>query len=161
VEQRLSDHAPLQISELSRAECLEVLRSNRVGRLAYEIDRRVDIEPISYALDESDRLVICMRTSEGSKAIAIRHNQWVAFQVDVISGPLEWRSVVAHGSVYRVGSGAPAVDDMLYTRTVAALRIVAPDAFGEHDPAPFRRTLLRLHVDSMTGRAAHSSPASP
>jgi nitroimidazol reductase NimA-like FMN-containing flavoprotein (pyridoxamine 5'-phosphate oxidase superfamily) len=155
------EHAPLHITELSRAECIKVLRANRVGRLAYEIDRRVDIEPISYALDESDRLVICMRTSEGSKAVAIRHNQWVAFEVDTITGPLEWRSIVAHGSVYRVGSGAPAVDNHLYERTVAALRKVAPDAFGEGDPAPFRQTLLRLHVDSMTGRAAHSSSAKP
>lgn len=159
--QRDPDHAPLQIRELSRAECLEVLRGNRVGRLAYEIDRRVDIEPITYALDESDRLVICMRTSEGSKAVAIRHNQWVAFQVDIITGPSEWRSVVAHGSVYRVGSGAPAIEQWLYERTVAALRHAAPDAFGEHDPAPFRRTLLRLHVDSLTGRAAHTEPAGP
>jgi nitroimidazol reductase NimA-like FMN-containing flavoprotein (pyridoxamine 5'-phosphate oxidase superfamily) len=161
MESHAPAYAPLQIADLSRDDCIAVLRANRVGRLAYELDRHVDIEPISYALDESDGLVLCMRTSEGSKAIAIRHNQWVAFQVDVISGPLEWRSVVAHGSIYRVGSGAPAIDDALYERTVAALRIVAPDAFGEHDPAPFRRTLLRLHVDSLTGRAAHSSPAGP
>jgi nitroimidazol reductase NimA-like FMN-containing flavoprotein (pyridoxamine 5'-phosphate oxidase superfamily) len=161
MEPRPPDYASLQISELARAECIDVLRANQVGRLGYEIDRRVDIEPISYALDESDRLVICMRTSEGSKAIAIRHNQWVAFQVDIVKGPLDWRSVVAHGSVYRVGSGSPAVDDMLYVRTVAALRLVAPGAFGAHDPAPFRRTLLRLHVDSLTGRSAHSSAVTP
>jgi nitroimidazol reductase NimA-like FMN-containing flavoprotein (pyridoxamine 5'-phosphate oxidase superfamily) len=149
----------LHLTELSRDECIGVLRANRVGRLAYEIDRLVDIEPISYALDETDGLVICMRTSEGSKAIALSHRQWVAFQVDIIKGPLEWRSVVAHGSVYRVGSGTPALEEGLLKRTVAALREAIPDAFGANDPAPFRRTLLRLHVDLVTGRAAAVAPA--
>jgi nitroimidazol reductase NimA-like FMN-containing flavoprotein (pyridoxamine 5'-phosphate oxidase superfamily) len=143
---------------LSHSDSLDVLRRNHVGRIAYSFADRVDIEPLHYALDEGDGLVLCLRTSPGSKVAKLKHNQWAAFEVDEIEGPFAWRSVVAHGSVYPVDDLEGGERAELRARTIAAIRRAYPAAFASDDPASFRTTLLRFYVDVVTGRSARPSP---
>ncbi len=156
-----TEHAHgVTFESLTHSESLALLRRNHVGRIAYSLADRVDIEPLHYALDEEDGLVLCLRTTPGSKVAKLRHNQWAAMEVDEIEGPFTWRSVVAHGSVYPVDDTEVASRVDLRARTIAAIRRGFPGAFGAEDPASFRTTLLRFHVDVLTGRMARPAPHS-
>src|SRR5688500_1171606 len=91
--------------ELDPPEVEQLLTRNHVGRMAYSFHNRVDIEPISYVHAGG---VIYMRTAPGSKLATLIHAPWVAFEVDEVDGPFDWRSVVAHGTVYVLeDSGSP------------------------------------------------------
>jgi nitroimidazol reductase NimA-like FMN-containing flavoprotein (pyridoxamine 5'-phosphate oxidase superfamily) len=137
--------------ELSPADCCAVLANNVVGRIAFVSGGQVFIEPMHYVLD-GDWIV--GRTSPGLKTNALRHRPWVAFQVDEIEGPFDWRSVVAHGSVHFPDPAGSESDRDAYDHVVAHIRRVAPAALTPGDPTPNRDVVLRIHVDSLEGRAA-------
>lgn len=131
---------------LSRRECEALLRRNVVGRLAYGFHDRVDIEPIHFVFA---RGALYGRTSEGTKLEVLRHSPWVAFEVDEVEGPYEWRSVVAHGTLHTLESSARA-------DAVALLRTVFPLTEREEDPTPHRDVVFHIVLDQMTGRSASS-----
>ena len=83
--------------ELPRDEIEAMLLRNRVGRLAFSIHDRVDIQPIHYVYEHG---WLYGRTSEGNKLSTLKHNQWVAFEVDEITDIFDWRSLVIHGSFW-------------------------------------------------------------
>jgi uncharacterized protein len=137
--------------DLDAAEARDLLARNHVGRIAYSFRNQVDIEPISYVYADG---TVYMRTAPGSKLVTLAHAPWVAFEVDEVLGPFDWRSVVAHGTVYLVPSrGSPAAQES-YRHAVERLREVMPDAFGDDDPVPGRHIVLKLHIDTCTGREA-------
>jgi nitroimidazol reductase NimA-like FMN-containing flavoprotein (pyridoxamine 5'-phosphate oxidase superfamily) len=118
---------------------------------------RVDIEPVSYVATGS---WLFMRSAEGTKLEALAHNPYVAFEVDEISSPFDWRSVVARGTIYLMADGERYVDQETVERAVQALRSFQPQALLDEDPTPFRRTVYGLHIDLLTGRMAEGSPSS-
>ena len=137
--------------DLDAAETRELLARNHVGRIAYSFHNRVDIEPISYVYADD---TIYMRTAPGAKLVTLAHAPWVAFEVDEVRGPFDWQSAVVHGTVYLVPqSGSRAVEEA-YRDAVQRLRAVIPDAFGDDDPTPDRYIVLKLHIDTYTGREA-------
>lgn len=77
--------------ELSRDETEALLSRNKVGRLAFSVHDRVDIQPIHYVYE---RGWIYGRTSEGEKITTLEHNRWVAFEVDEVEDILDRKSVV-------------------------------------------------------------------
>ena len=89
--------------ELTPEECEALLAVNHVGRLAFSFKDRTDIEPIHYVFDNG---WIFGRTAEGSKLDTIGHHPYVAFEVDEVHAIFDWRSVVAHGTVYLLSPGA-------------------------------------------------------
>ncbi len=139
------------IHPLDRREVEALLARNHVGRIAYSFHDRVDIEPIHYVFDEG---VLCLRTSPGSKLTTVEHNPWVAFEVDEVDALFEWRSVVAHGTLYLVEDGAEAIAHATYQRTLERLRTLIPETFAAGDPVPYRHGLYRLHLTEATGRVA-------
>src|SRR2546423_116632 len=92
------------IRVLTLHESLDLLACNHVGRIAYAFHDRVDILPVHYVYDAG---WIYGRTSEGTKLIALAHNPWVAFEVDVIRGLFDWESVVVHGSFHQLDPEGP------------------------------------------------------
>jgi uncharacterized protein len=128
-----------------------LLASNRVGRIAYSFHDRVDIEPISYVFADG---AIYMRTSAGSKLAALAHAPWVAFEVDEVDGPFEWRSVVAHGTVYVLDDTGSTEARASYRHAVGRLRELAPYALTDDDPTPERRVVLKLFLSEVVGREA-------
>jgi nitroimidazol reductase NimA-like FMN-containing flavoprotein (pyridoxamine 5'-phosphate oxidase superfamily) len=138
------------------ADCARVLKRNRVGRLAFRNVRSVDIEPVGYIAAGK---WLFMRSAYGSKLEAITHHPFVAFEVDEIDGPFDWRSVVVHGTIYLLpATGAP-IEEREFRRAVAALKRAMPGAFTADDPAPERQTVYGLHIDRVDGRLAQSRPA--
>jgi nitroimidazol reductase NimA-like FMN-containing flavoprotein (pyridoxamine 5'-phosphate oxidase superfamily) len=128
-----------------------ILRRNHVGRMAFTHGREVDIEPIGYVAG-GDWLY--MRSAPGTKLDALARRPYVAFEVDEVEGPYDWRSVVVHGSVYRLPVDGSPSERRLRRRAVSAFRKLSPTAFGPRDPVPERRVVFGVHIDRADGRAA-------
>ena len=139
------------IGEMTDADARALIQRNHIGRLAFSLHDRVDIEPLSYVC-EGDW--IFMRTSEGRKANILRHHPWVAFQVDEIRSRVNWQSVVIHGRVQSLSDDSSLPERQLRERAIAALRLIDPAATGPSDVFPHRDQVLRLHIDEVTARCA-------
>lgn len=140
-------------SILTPVECADLLARNHVGRLAFRTERAVDVEPIGYVAREN---WLYMRSAWGTKLEAVARIPYVAFEVDEVEGPYDWRSVVAHGTIY-VFSAAGSPDQQRQFRAgVEALRSVIPNTLTPTDSVPERQTVYGLHVDRLEGRKAES-----
>lgn len=140
-------------SKLSRAECADLLARNRFGRLAFRNKEDVDIRPISYVASDS---WLFMRSAPGAKLEAIAHHPYVAFEVDEIEGPFDWRSVVAHGTIYLMHADGSPSEQRRFRRAVDALRTMVPNTLRPTDSVADRQTVFGLHVDRLDGRKAES-----
>jgi nitroimidazol reductase NimA-like FMN-containing flavoprotein (pyridoxamine 5'-phosphate oxidase superfamily) len=137
--------------ELSRDECDALLARNHVGRVAFSFHDRVDLEPVHYVYAEG---WLHGRTAPGAKLAVLRHHPWVAFEVDEVDGLFDWQSVVVHGVVDIPDPDGSPTDREAYERTLAHIRTVLPTALKASDPAPARVLPFRIHVDTVSGRAA-------
>lgn len=126
-----------------------------MGRMAFSFRDRVDIEPLHYVFRDG---WLYGRTSPGSKLQTLRHNPWVAFEVDEIDGVFDWRSVVVHGALYFLAPDAMTAERSTWDRGIALLRRVIPDTLRPSDPVAFRTVVFRIRAAEMTGRSA-ASPA--
>lgn len=84
---------------LTEDECLVLLAAHEVGRIAFEVEGRVEILPVNYGLEGR---IIVFRTNAGTKLAAVRASA-VAFEVDAwdpASG-VGW-SVVAKGQAEEI-----------------------------------------------------------
>jgi nitroimidazol reductase NimA-like FMN-containing flavoprotein (pyridoxamine 5'-phosphate oxidase superfamily) len=142
--------------ELDRAECEVILSRNHVGRIAYTIHDRVNIEPIHYLLRDT---WIFGRTAPGSKLLTLLHNPWVAFEVDEVEGPFDWRSVVVHGTFSPLGPVGTPAERATFTRAMNAITSKVPGAFSADDPVPERNVIFGISVREVVGRAAASQQA--
>lgn len=138
--------------DLSKEECLAVLRRNKHGRIAFTLHDRVDVEPIHYVLEGE---WLYLRTSAGTKVSKLKHGPWVAFEVDEVRAPFDWTSVVAKGTVYFVSGVGGAEDPKEYAQALEVLRRLIPEAMTPQDPAPSRNVILRISLNELHGRASH------
>ncbi len=136
--------------DLNEKEIEALLKRNNVGRIAFSFHDQVDIRPIHFVFDDG---WLFGRTSVGNKLKTLRHNQWVAFEVDEVDGPFDWRSVVVRGAFYRFDPDGNEYEQRLYKRGLELIREIVPDTFTHADPTPFRTELFGLHMDSATGRS--------
>lgn len=98
-ELRTTARAPKQMLELDRTECLKLLASASVGRVAVTVsdwDQPV-IRPVNYLFDERSQSVL-IRTGDGTKLHALIRSTHAAFEVDETDpvGQIGW-SVIIHG----------------------------------------------------------------
>ncbi len=135
--------------DLSTEEIESVLASHHVGRIAFSFHDRVDIRPIHYVFDER---WLFGRTSPGDKLVTLRHSQWVAFEVDEVTGPFDWKSVIVHGSFHLLDPTGTSADSAIYERGMRAIKSLSLDALTENDPVPFRTELFGIAIDSVTGK---------
>jgi nitroimidazol reductase NimA-like FMN-containing flavoprotein (pyridoxamine 5'-phosphate oxidase superfamily) len=137
--------------DLDPSECTAILERHHVGRLAFARKDRVDIEPISFIHDDG---WLYGRTQPGTKLEVIAHNRWVAFEVDEIEGPFDWRSVVVKGGFYLLrGDGSPQEVE-IYHKGIDILRRFMPETLTANDPLPERAIVFRIHIDELFGREA-------
>lgn len=137
-------------------ECQEVLARNHVGRIAFRErgnGERVNIQPVGYVARDN---WLFLRSAYGAKLDAITQDPFVAFEVDEVNGPFDWRSVVVHGTIYLLPMDGGPVEQREAQRAMDAIRSVMPGAFSATDPIPERQILYGLHVQEMTGRMAQS-----
>ena len=141
--------------DLSREETEALLLRNKVGRLAFYVHDRVDIQPIHYVYEPG---WIYGRTSIGEKIATLEHNRWVAFEVDEVEDIFDWRSVVVHGSFWKLPPrGSPHAEE-LWTRAANLVSQIVPGALTERDPVAFRHILFRIAVGDASGREARTKP---
>jgi nitroimidazol reductase NimA-like FMN-containing flavoprotein (pyridoxamine 5'-phosphate oxidase superfamily) len=139
--------------ELPPAEALQLLTSHRVGRLAFTFRDRVDIEPISYLYSDG---WVYARTSPGTKLEVVRHNPWVAFEIDDVESRYDWRSVVIHGTIYFLDGSGGDRERETYETALKLMRTVDAELLTSDDPTPHRSTLFRIHADRIIGRASRT-----
>lgn len=144
-------HAPVQITRLSDADARAFLAERHVGRIAFTLHDRVDIEPLHYVFDGD---WIFARTSAGTKLATLVHHPWCAFETDEVAGTFDWTSVVAKGSVQLLDPQEGSRDT--YDRALHAMRTIIPETFGDDDPVPHRTLLIGIFVHEITGRRAGS-----
>ena len=156
MKQRSVDRSPVEpvFADLSRKQSEALLSRNHVGRIAFSFRDIVDIRPIHYVFDKK---WLFGRTSLSDKLVTLRHNQWVAFEVDEVEGPLDWKSVVVHGTFYPLTSEGSVHDVRLYETGIKAIRKFAPDALTDRDPLAFRSQAFGISVDSLTGRSCSTT----
>jgi nitroimidazol reductase NimA-like FMN-containing flavoprotein (pyridoxamine 5'-phosphate oxidase superfamily) len=140
-----------EIRDLSKAEVEDLLRRNNVGRLAFIRGRSVDIRPVHYAWT---RKWLFGRTSPGEKLRILDSYRWVAFEIDEVDGPLDWRSVIVRGTFYALEPEGSVHDRRLYNRALRNIRKHAPASLTPDDPVAFRSILFGISIDSVTGRSA-------
>ena len=139
---------------LSQKEMLALLARNHVGRIAFSFHDAVDIRPIHYV---TARGWLFGRTSPSDKLVTLRHNQWIAFEVDEVAGPFDWQSVVVRGTFYVLTAEGSKTDVRLYRRALRLIRKLAPNALTERDPVPIRTEVFGIALSSMTGRASSTT----
>lgn len=132
-----------------------MLLRNKVGRIAFSFHDRVDIQPIHYIYE---RGWLYGRTSEGDKISTLRHNQWIAFEVDEIADLFDWRSIVIHGSFWILNPRGNPHSDELWKKAAELVSGIVPGALTEDDPVAFRHTLFRIAVNDVRGREAKMKP---
>jgi uncharacterized protein len=109
------------IEELDREECLRLLASRTVGRLAFVVGEQPVVLPVNYALDAE---TVILRTGLGEKLANAPHRR-VAFEVDDVSADLrEGWSVLVKGVAQDVTT---AIDDSSERLRTADVRPMAPD----------------------------------
>ncbi|HEX9484468.1 MAG TPA: pyridoxamine 5'-phosphate oxidase family protein [Gemmatimonadaceae bacterium] len=140
-----------KFAELTEHASRTLLSSKHVGRIAYTLHDRVDIQPVSYMYDDG---WIFGRTRVGTKLEKLAHNPWCAFEVDEARGPFDWDSVVAHGSFHLLDPESGSAD--VYERALRRLHELIPGTFDVDDPAPERTILFGVWVQELTGRSARS-----
>ena len=145
------DQREVVFRDLQRDEIEQIISRNNVGRMAFAFHDRVDIQPIHYVYE---RGWLYGRTSEGEKIATLQHNQWIAFEIDEIKDTFDWRSVVIHGSFWRIHPlGSPHAEEVWAKAAELVSRIV-PGALSDKDPVAFRQILFRIAVSDVRGREA-------
>jgi len=139
----------VDIRDIERSEIEMIVSRNNVGRLAFTFHDRVDIEPIHYIYE---RGWLYGRTSEGQKLATLKHNQWVAFEIDEISDTFDWRSVVIHGSFWVIHPRGSSHSEELWAKAASLVGQIVPGALSESDPVDFRHILFRIAIADVRGR---------
>lgn len=145
-----------EFSVLPRAEIDAVLARQNVGRLAYSLRDRVDIEPLHYVYADG---WVYARTAPGTKLSTVVHNPWVAMEVDEARALFDWDSVVLRGRLHILDDGPTVEMRERYARAVTALRTLVPEAFTDADPTPDRVVVCAVYADDVEGRRARPSAA--
>ena len=134
-----------------RKHAVEGRAQQIVGRIAYSLHDRVDMEPIHYVYDAP---WIFGRTSAGSKLMTLAHNRWCAFEADEAQGLFDWQSVVVKGPFMPFD---PAVNPEDHCRALAALRRLIPGTLTDDDPSPHRDVVFGVHASDILGRCSVSN----
>src|SRR5512141_1900891 len=130
------------VRELSRSEIDEILARNNVGRLAYALRNRVDVEALPYAYDAP---WIYARTTPAMKVATVEHLRFVTLEVDEIAGAGEWHSVVVRGAFYVLRADSPRERQILEH----ALELLG----GQVDPGSGGSFVFRIPAHHAVGRA--------
>lgn len=141
-----------RIATLTRRQIVSMLKRHHVGRIAFmKTARQIELQPVHYVYADG---AIYGRTSFGAKYVAWLHRPWVAFEIDEIAGPFDWKSVIVHGTVYVLTDNGAKSERDDFAAAKAAIRQWLPQAFTARDPTPYRQVIFRIEPHETTGRAA-------
>ena len=126
-----------ELAALTREECLELLRSQQLGRLAYIARAGApDIAPVNYVVAGSD---VLLRSGPGPKLQAAERRELVALEVDELD-----ESTCAGWSVVLVGPAQRL--SLAQVRAIPEGELPRPWANGP------RHSVVRIRPTRITGR---------
>lgn len=135
----------MKMGKLTEEEARQILMAGQLGRLGCIADGEPYVVPTNYFFDGQS---IYIHSLPGKKIDALHINPRACLQVDEITDPYHWRSVIAYGNFEEI------VDEHLRERTLAELfrrmphlTPVETKMTQETHPA----IVFRLKVDSITG----------
>lgn len=149
------------IHELTREECVEVLKRTTLGRLACMQDGQPYIVPVFFNLDED--YLYCFATV-GQKIRWMRANPLVCLEVEEITHQYTWTTVLAFGSYEELTSSAEhaAAQRRAQELFAARDRWWEPATGKTPSSEPHAAVLYRIRVNRLTGRrASRAAPAPP
>jgi nitroimidazol reductase NimA-like FMN-containing flavoprotein (pyridoxamine 5'-phosphate oxidase superfamily) len=123
---------------LTHRECLKLLASVPVGRIAYTEGALPAVTPVNFVLDENDSAIV-IRTGQGSKLSAATRQAVVAFEVD------EFDVATRTGWSVLVVGRSSAVD---HPDDVARLDLMPLRPWAKSN----RDRYIRISIDQITGR---------
>ncbi len=127
------------VRSLDRDEIDALLGRNRVGRLAYALGNRVDVEAVPYVYEAP---WIYARTRPGMEPETMRRLRFVTFEVDEVASGEEWREVTVRGAFYRLSAGETLRETEAFERAHSlldpAVRPPAPAGEESFEPIVFR-----------------------
>jgi uncharacterized protein len=135
--------SPGRVEHLSRDECLELLESKRVGRVAYCETRGPVVLPVNFTVRSQS---IVFRTKAGSRLAQHMNDAPATFQIDEIDDFLQsgW-SVLVVGVAHWV-TDTEDLSDLWW---------------DQHQPQPWaegeRNAFVRIVPATITGRRVHPS----
>ena len=134
----------VQLEILSTADCISLLRTGRVGRVAFAADGLVHVIPVNYACDDKGHILFRTNASTLLNEVA---SLAVGFEVDSfdVFGRTGW-SVCVHG----VGHAITSPDDP----AAAALRAAGLRSWAPGD----RSKWLTIEPLEITGRRLDVNP---
>lgn len=128
------DHAGMSV--LPYEECLHLLATTPIGRVAFAADGDIVVLPVNYALDGA---MIVFRTDAGSKLTAAEQAKTVAFEVD------SWDAATHDGWSVIINGKA---DEVVDAPTIERFEGLGLRPWAQAD----RRCWVRIRPDSITGR---------
>lgn len=133
------------ITELTEAQCWELLTADSFGRLATAAAGEVEIFPVNYVVDPGVGGVasLVFRTAPGSKLVELTVSPRVAFEIDSIDGDVA-HSVVVQGHAVRIDR-----QQEIDAADALPLRPVVPT---------LKYDFVRILPDVVTGRRFHLGP---
>jgi nitroimidazol reductase NimA-like FMN-containing flavoprotein (pyridoxamine 5'-phosphate oxidase superfamily) len=133
---------------LDRRDVNSILARNITGRIAFATGREIEILPVTYV--HAGNEIYLRSSASGRIATTNPSGTRVGFEVDEIQSTQRWRSVVVHGTMFRVERETEYEEWM---RGVGKLRRLMPDALRDADNLGHRSMLFRIVIDDATGRA--------
>lgn len=137
--------------KLDQRDANAILARNITGRIAFAINEEIEILPVSYV--HSGQTIYLRSSVDGRIARTDPGGTRVGFEVDEIHSTRKWRSVVVHGTMFRLERDTEQEEWM---RGVGKLRRLMPDALRDHDEPGARSALFRIVIDDLSGRAMGS-----
>lgn len=130
-----TDHTGLRVLDLD--ECLELLATTPVGRIAFELDGEITVLPVAHLVDGVD---VCFRTAGESKIQAAVDHERVAYEADSFDPATRsgW-SVLVQGvatvveedkEAHRLDQHAPALWVPVQPETMTWVRVRAQSVSG-------------------------------
>jgi hypothetical protein len=129
-----------ELEVIQEAECLEMLARNTLGRIAFVVETRQELFPVTYALRAG---TVVFRTAPGTK-LSYAPGAQVAFEIDEYDPEtgVGW-SVVVHGIAYDV---TDAGDDFSWAARGTHITPLAPGVKAHR---------LAIKPSAITGRRFH------
>ena len=143
----------MNILEMERAECLDLLSSERIGRLGCSKDGQSYIVPISYSLDEN---YLYSFSLDGQKIEWMRTNSAVCVQVDRLVAHDDWTSVIVYGRYEELPDqiGRKHIRERAWSLLSRHANWWEPGAVKPVAHSPAAHLFYRIRIESMTGRRA-------
>ena len=135
------------VRTLSEIQSRRLLQHSTVGRLGCVVDGEPYVVPINFVI-EGD--CIYSHSLPGQKIEALRKNPRSCLQVDTISGPLHWSSVIAYGDFEEITDGVRRHE--VIAKILARYPMLTPvESTIATDGSPNQVIVFQINIDKLTG----------